>query len=111
MANRINLVTGDNLPVITLTFTDLSNNAIIDLSDPGVTVRVHFRATGATEVIATIPCAIVGDGKDGRVSFSFGNTLADITPGKYEGEVEIDYDGQIQTVYEPLQFTVREQFA
>lgn len=111
MANRINLVSGDNLPSITLTFTDLATGGIIDLSNEGTEVQIHFKAVGSTEVIATIPCAIINDGTEGKVYFSFGNVLHDINPGKYEGEVEINYDGQIQTVYEPLQFTVRGQFA
>jgi hypothetical protein len=32
-------------------------------------------------------------------------------PGDYEGEIEITFpDGQIQTVYDPLKFKVREDF-
>jgi len=45
------------------------------------------------------------------VRFNFPNGALDVDPGPYEGEVEIDFDGQIQTVYEVIKFTVREQFA
>jgi hypothetical protein len=46
----------------------------------------------------------------GQVSFNFPGQTLDVEPGAYEGEVEIDFAGEKQTVYEFLKFTVRPQF-
>jgi hypothetical protein len=53
----------------------------------------------------------VSGGSTGRVRFNFPNNTLDVAPGPYEGEVEIDYDGEQQTIYEVLKFNVRAQFA
>jgi len=62
-------------------------------------------------VLSTINCEKINGGTTGEVRFNFPNGALDVDPGPYEGEVEIDFDGQIQTVYEVIKFTVREQFA
>lgn len=111
MAERIKLVQGDNLPFIRLTLTDPSTGSAINLSDPDVIVRVYFRAAGSTTVLSTIVCQKVDGGTTGQVRFNFPNGTLDVEPGPYEGEVEIDFDGQTQTVYEVLKFNVRSQFA
>lgn len=108
MAERIKLVQGDNLPFVRLTLRH-SDNTPIDVS--GATVVLYFRAAGATEILSTIPCSFPNGGDDGVVVFNFpGNTL-DVDPGYYEGEIEIDFSGTKQTVYNTLQFQVRAQFA
>jgi len=44
------------------------------------------------------------------VRFGFpGNTL-DVEQGVYEGEIEISFNGQIQTVFDVLKFYVRQDF-
>jgi len=111
MAERIKLVQGDNLPYIRLTLTDPADGTVIRIDDPDVYVRVHFRAAGSTNVLATILCEKVGDGTTGQVRFNFPDGVLDVEPGPYEGEVEIDFDGQLQTVYEVMKFNVRSQFA
>ena len=111
MAEKIKLVQGDNLPFIRLTLTDPATGAVINLSDAGVSARVYFRAANTTTVLHTIQCEKVDGGATGQVRFNFPNGVLDVEPGLYEGEVEIDFDGQIQTVYEVLKFNVRPQFA
>jgi hypothetical protein len=110
MAERIKLVQGDNLPFITVTLTDAEGVAI-DLSAVTTTVVVYFRAAGAEEILATLATTKVDSGTTGKVRFSFPGTTLDVDPGAYEGEIEIDFDGSKQTIYTPLKFIVREDFA
>lgn len=111
MAEKIKLVQGDNLPYIRLTLTDPLTGAAINVSDADAVVRVYFRAAGSTTILNTLTCDKVDGGSTGVVRFNFPDGVLDVEPGLYEGEVEIDFDGQVQTVYEVLKFNVRSQFA
>lgn len=111
MAERIKLVQGDTLPYIKLTITDPATGEAINLADPDVVVRVHFRAAGSDTILSTITCEKVSGGGTGIVRFNFANGELDVDAGAYEGEVEIDFEGKIQTVYDVLKFNVRSQFA
>lgn len=111
MAERIKLVQGDALPSVHLALTDATSGQAIDLSDPDTVVRLYFRAQGEEEVLATIACAKVAGGSEGQVHFNFAPDLLDVEPGAYEAEIEIDFGGLTHTVYEPLKFSVRAQFA
>lgn len=110
MAEVIKLVANDNLPQIQITLTDDVTGNPIDLSDPLTVINVKFRAAGAATILATLPCTKKTTGIDGIVLFSFpGATLA-VAAGAYEGEIEISFNGLIQTVYESLKFRVRSDF-
>lgn len=111
MAEKIKLVQGDNLPFIKLTITDPATKAAINLSNSAVSIRVYFRASGSATVLNTIICEKVNGGATGQVRFNFPSGVLNVEPGLYEGEVEVDFDGQKQTVYEVLKFSVRSQFA
>jgi hypothetical protein len=111
MAEKIRLVQGDNLPYITLTLTDSASGAAVDLSGADTVVRVYFRAVGGDTILSTLTCSKVSGGSTGVVRFNFPNNTLNVEPGSYEGEVEIDFGGTKQTVYEVLKFTVRSQFA
>jgi hypothetical protein len=108
MNERIKLVQGDNLPQIRLTLKHASG-AVMDVSS--ATVRLYFRAKGASTILSTITCSKPNNGTDGVVVFNFSGNILNIDPGYYEGEVELDYSGTKQTVYDTLQFQVRAQFA
>lgn len=108
MSERIKLVQGDNRPYITLTLKD-ADGTPINLT--GATVNVYFRAVGTTTVLSTIPCTLISGGVGGQVSFNFPGTTLNVPPGSYEGEVVINFSGEIQTIYDTLKFQVREQFA
>jgi hypothetical protein len=108
MADKIKLVRGDNLPVIKLALKN-ADATPLDVSD--ATVVVKFRATGSTTTLSTLSCSFVSDGTDGYVLFSFPGTTLNVPAGAYEGEIEINFAGQIQTVYNLLKFVVREQFS
>jgi hypothetical protein len=109
-ADVIRLVKGDERPVIVLTLTDDVTGSPIDLSLGTTTVSVKFRAAGSTDTPTTISCSKIGNGTDGRVQFDFLGGVLDVDPGMYEGEIVINFTGEIQTVYDTLRFTVRENF-
>ncbi|NBP80056.1 hypothetical protein EBU58_04935 [bacterium] len=109
--SRIKLVQGDSLPYIKLTLTDPATGLPINVADADVVVRVYFRAAGSATVLSTITCEKVDGGATGIVRFNFANGELDVEPGAYEGEVELDFEGQVQTVYDVLKFNVRSQFA
>lgn len=105
----IKLVQGDNLPDITLTLTDRSTGNPIDLSAASTTVVVKLRASGSTTLLATLPCTKV-DPANGVVKFGFPGTTLNVTPGQYVGEIEMNFGGQILTVFDLLNFYIRQQF-
>lgn len=107
MTEKIKLVAGDNRPYIKLTLKDADGNPI---NLESTTVRVYFRAVGSDAILATIPCSMINGGRYGQVSFNFTGSTLDVEPGPYEGEVEIDFGGELQTVYDVLKFQVRQQF-
>lgn len=108
--NVIKLVKNDNLPQVTLTLTDGSTGNAIDLSAATTSVVVRLRAQGSTTVLATLSCTKTNGGGDGVVMFFFPNNTLDVTPGTYEGEIEMNFNGLKQTVYDLLFFTVRADF-
>ncbi len=110
MADVIKLVKDDNLPEITLTLTDTTSGLPLDLSAPTTSVVVQFRAVGGTSVLEVFQCVNVTNGEDGKVKFFFPGSSLDVPAGLYEGEIEIDFGGLRQTVYDLLKFKVREDF-
>lgn len=110
MADTIKLVKGDELPQITLTLTDDVANAALDLSAASTVVTIKFRLRGGTTTLSTISTSKLTDGSDGKVFFNFANNILDVDPGEYEGEIVISYGGTIQTVYDTLNFRVRDNF-
>lgn len=109
MTDRIKLVKNDNRPYVTLTLTD-QDDVAIDLSDASTTVVVYFRAAGSTTVLATLSTTKVDGGTTGKVKFNFPSNTLDVEPGNYEGEIEISFNGEIQTIFSLLKFTVRADF-
>jgi hypothetical protein len=110
MAEKIKLVQGDTRPAIVCTITDDTTGAPINIT--GCTVRLKFRAAGATVLTATITGSVT-DGPNGQVVFFPASDPAMLqgAPGDYEGEIEITFgDTTVQTVYDLLKFKVREDF-
>jgi hypothetical protein len=106
----IRLVKGDERPVIVLTLTDDVTNSPIDLSLSTTTIQVKFRKAGTTTLLSTMNCSKLSGGTTGQVQFNFSGGVLDVDPGMYEGEIVISFNGDIQTVYDTLRFTVRENF-
>ena len=110
MSDVIKLVKGDELPLITLTLTDDVANSALDLSAGTTSVTVKFRAVGSTTVSSTISTTKTTDGSDGKVQFNFAGGVLDVDEGMYEGEIVVNYNGSLQTVYDKLKFRVRANF-
>lgn len=104
---KIKLVQGDNRPYIKLTILDADGTAV---NLAGATVNVYFRAANSTTLLATLSCTLINGGTGGQVSFNFPGTTLNVDPGDYEGEVEVNFSGEKQTVYDVLKFVVRAQF-
>lgn len=110
MADPINLVQGDT-PSVRVTLTREDTGSAIDLSE--ATTSLHFRKKGATTVLfSATGSSTVAEALNGIVDFAFTSVQMNIAAGKYEGEVEIVFDnGNRETVYEILEFLLREDFA
>lgn len=114
--SAIKLVQGDTRPRLIIDLTDEATGEAIDVSDTGTTVVVKFRETGADTIKATLACTkliTTGNGTPGaagRVQALWPAGALD-TSGAFEGEIEVTFaDGTIQTVYDKLKFSVREEF-
>lgn len=110
MAEKIKLVQGDTKPALVCSITDETTGNAISLT--GATVRLKFRAAGATELTATVVGAVT-DAAAGQVAFypASAPEMLQGEPGDYEGEIEITFaDSTVQTVYDLLKFKVREDF-
>lgn len=109
MADIIRVVQGDEKPDIVVQIKDNNTGSVIDLSAASTTVVIKFRAAGSTTILSTINTTKV-DAINGKVMFNFSGGILDVDPGLYEGEIEINFNGSIQTVYDPLKFRVRQEF-
>lgn len=103
MSDKIFLVSGDNLPTITLT---------LDKDITGVTsATAHFRkkAQGTTPagVSTSIPCTV--NAVERKIIFEFPDGVLN-TGGEFEAEIELNFSGKKLTLYKPLDFRIREQF-
>jgi hypothetical protein len=107
MTDTIKLVSGDNRPYIKLTLKDADG---VPINLDATTVRIFFRATGTDVILSTIVCNLIDGGVNGQCSFNFPGSTLDVPAGPYEGEIEIDFGAERQTVYDVLRFQIREQF-
>ena len=85
-------------------------NTPLDLSASTTSVSVKFRATGTTTVLSTISCTKTNTGSDGKVQFNFTSGVLDVDEGSYEGEIVVNFNGSLHTVYDLLKFRVRNNF-
>jgi hypothetical protein len=110
MSNVIKLVQGDTRPALVCALTD--NNTSDPIVLTGATCYLKFRQVGSTTIKATLT-GTVTNAANGIVEFYWASdpsSLAD-ADGQYEGEIEVIFsDGQIQTVFDKLQFVVRADF-
>ena len=105
----IYLVQGDvNRPQVQATITDENTGAVVDIT--GATVVMKFRQVGSTTLQATLT-GVVTDGPNGVCAFEMTSAALSGDPGNYEGEIQITFsNGNIQSVYDPLRFRMREDF-
>jgi hypothetical protein len=109
MTTTIKLVANDTRPFVYVTLKDQDGN-IINLAGVSA-VKVYFREVGESAVLATINAQIYLPSQ-GKVMFDFSGGVLNGLDGNYEGEIEIEFSpGVTQTVFKPLKFFVRPQFA
>ena len=110
--NTYYLVQGDTGPQLRVTLTREDTGNPVDLSE--ATTRFKFRRVGTETLIVTLTSvASTADSKNGICLFVWKFGDLDQPPGKYEAEIEISYTGgvgEVETVYETLQFILREDF-
>jgi hypothetical protein len=109
MADEIKLVRGNNRPYIKITLTDADGNAI-NLSAATTTVSVRFRSVTSETTLATLTTTKISNGTNGEVQFNFPGSTLDVPAGNYEFEIEVDFNGEKQTVYQTVKCLVREKF-
>lgn len=127
MSTKYKLVRNDTGPQFILSLKDTTTGAPIDVSAAGTTIVFKFRAVGSStiknsisagkltgllnddgSITTTAPYNVAGAG--GRIAINWPTGALD-TAGEFEAEVEITFaDGTIQTVYDTLKFSVREDF-
>jgi hypothetical protein len=126
--SRIHLVVGDTRPqvYVQLSQPDVPLDEPVDLS--GATVFLKFRAWDEDVVLfqmtgELLPGTLQADlkgvdlteyptpGSGGRVRFSFLQGQLNLAPGRYRGEIEVNYGpGSAFTAFAPVDFELREAF-
>ena len=113
MAQTFKYVQGDTGPQLKLTLTDEDTGTATDLT--GATVKLHFKAAGATTVLYSKTLFVnQGQGQPqlGIALVNWATGELDYDAGTYHGEVEITKaSGQIETIYDIIKFKIREDFA
>lgn len=105
------LVQGDNGSQVKVVITRDDTGLPVDLT--GATPTLKFKKKNTANVLTSINSST--DDSDelqaGVAVFQFLTAQLDLTAGDYVGEIQISFpDGLIETVYEHLEFTVREDF-
>jgi hypothetical protein len=105
----IKLVRNDTAPQLRLTLTDSQTGAAINLTS--ATVTLHLRAVNTTTLLLTRNAVIQAPATSGIAIIVWQPSDLDREPGDYEGEIEVTLaDGTVETLFNPLQFTIREEF-
>ena len=105
------LVKNDDGPQVRVTLTRENDGLAIDVSNASVVLK--FRKKGTSTVLSTLQSIAPSEERpEGIAIFNWGPTDLDISAGDYEGEIEITFtsEGIVETVYETLDFVVREDF-
>jgi len=106
--STIKLVRNDTGPQLRLTLTDSLTGSAVDLT--GATVTLHLRAVDTTTVLVSRNATIAAP-LTGVAVIAWQATDLDLAAGEYEGEVEtLLASGLRETIFDLLQFTVREDF-
>ena len=114
----INLVNNDGLPSLSIWLRNAATGEpddpdtwdAIDLSSVTDLAYMKFRAQGSTTIIDTIALVNETDGSDGKQVLIWTPTALAVDAGLYQGEIYIDFNGTIQTVYDIVEFNIRDDF-
>ena len=103
----INLVQGDTGPQIKAAIS--RDGTAEDLT--GATAVLRFRKKKTTTVLFTLTSVSTNDQlAAGDFYFTFSSGQLDLDEGYYEGEIEIVNSGVRETIYELVEFFLREDF-
>ena len=105
------LVQGDNGSQLKVVLTRDDTGAAVDLT--GATVTLKFKKRNNSNVLSSINSSVVDAAylEAGIAIFFFDSDDLDISSGDYVGEVEVTFsNGYIETVFEQLEFLVREDY-
>lgn len=106
----IRLVQNDTGPQLRFTITDTLTNAAVDLTS--ATVVMHFRAINTEVLLFSRTATVLAPATNGVAILQWLSGDLDIDAGEYEGEVEVTFPtGLRETIFNILQFVVREEFA
>jgi hypothetical protein len=103
----IYLVRGDSKSFIKVSFKDASGKPL-NLSGDGFVVTVTFRSQETNQIVYIVTAQKIANGVDGRVKFNLPGLNDGAVAGKLDGQVKIDFDGDVQTIYERISVFVRE---
>ena len=105
------LVQGDNGSQVKVVITRDDTGLPVNLT--GATPTLKFKKKNTSNVLTSInsSTSLSAELEAGIALFQFDSTSLDITAGDYVGEVQITFtDGNVETVYEELEFTIREDY-
>lgn len=105
------LVQGDNGSQVKVVITRDDTGLPVNLT--GATPTLKFKKKNTSNVLTSInsSTSLSSELEAGIALFQFDSTALEITPGDYVAEVQITFsDGNIETVYEELEFTIREDY-
>ena len=107
---KIKIVSGDSDQILSLNISEFPSGSKIDLT--GGSVSFKFRKVGTTNTLFTKAGTIGSGGASGDCSVLLASAdLVGLTAGDYEAEVEVTQaNGTRQTVFDPVEFRVREDF-
>lgn len=106
----IRLVQGDTGPQLRLEFIDTYTGLPTNLQDAIVTL--HFRAVDTTTTLFSRNAVIQSPASNGVAILVWATNDLNQPAGDYEGEIEVVLSsGLRETQFDPLQFTIREDFA
>lgn len=111
MSDVINLVRGDTGPQIKATLTRSDTGEVIDISS--ATTQLHFRKSNSSANLFSLTnSAGASDKAQGICIFLFTGTNLNLSAGDYQGEIEVVFgDNTRETVYELIEFNIREDIA
>jgi len=81
-----------------LYFQIMDQDGFINLNSATSIVTLKTRAHGTTTVLQTIICSKVYNGTTGWVKVEWPAASWDVDAGRYEGEISVDFNGEVQTV-------------
>jgi hypothetical protein len=107
----IYLVKNDIGSQISALITRDDTGAAVDLRSS--TQRLRFRKVGTADILFTLLGENLGEAAElqGIAIFTFSGSHLNQIAGRYEGEIEVTFpDANIETVYETVQFIIRDDF-